>query len=261
MTFDTPGPARPARPALPRPASRAPGPRRLAGGFVGPPRRLCRASPRACAGGARRRGAGGRGLEGATGTAPGGGWRGREAGQREGSRGCARLWAAAGVGRLVLGLLSSLFSPFGLVQGACLLPEGPIREPRLNAGVGRGSGGRRLRRTAARYISESPCGTPTPRPQAQPPSSQNPSSTPGPRPLERRGRLGKGRLTFPFYPLSDAQGVSPGFRRMCGVSQLLVTRPFWASGQPWGAPRGTSVRLGPQWVVGELIAPFSVGCG
>lgn len=27
-----------------------------------------------------------------------------------------------------------------------------------------------------------------------------------------------------------------------------------------GGPRGTSVRLGPQWVVGVLIAPLSVGC-
>lgn len=27
-----------------------------------------------------------------------------------------------------------------------------------------------------------------------------------------------------------------------------------------GGPRGTSVRLGPQWVVGVLIVPLSVGC-
>ena len=98
VTFDTPGPARPARPALPRPASRAPRPRRLAGGFVGPSSRLCRASPRACAGGARRGGAGGRGLEGATGTAPGGEWRSGGAENRASGR-VARVRPSVG-GRL-----------------------------------------------------------------------------------------------------------------------------------------------------------------
>lgn len=115
VTFDT-GLARPARPALPvRPVSRAPRPSRLAGGFVGPSSRLCRAS-RGLAPGARvDGGAGGRGpRRSRRDRAPRrvAERRGREPGQREGLSGCALLWAAAGVGRLVLGL-PLLCSPLG----------------------------------------------------------------------------------------------------------------------------------------------------
>ena len=100
-----------------------------------------------------------------------------------------------------------------------------------------------------------PAPLPPPRLQAQPPSSLNPSSTLDPRPLERQGRLGKGRLTSRLCPLSDAQGVSPGFQRVCGVSQLLVTRPFWASGQPREGPEGLRSVLAPSGWSGCLLLP------
>lgn len=122
VTSDTPGPARPARPALPRPA-----PLRWRPGLGAWPGALwvnhtaSALPPRGLARGARveaGREAGsskaqlGPRLE-AGGRA--GGW--REHGQQEGSRGCALPWRAAGVGRLAWALLSSLFYPFGLPHG------------------------------------------------------------------------------------------------------------------------------------------------
>lgn len=110
-----PGPAGAPCPATP-PFRARPGLGAWPGGFVGPPRRLCRASPRACAGGARR-GAGRQGpRRKAGGTAPGGGW--RSGGQRTGSagglsRGCALLGGRR-CGKVGLGAPLSLCSPRGL---------------------------------------------------------------------------------------------------------------------------------------------------
>lgn len=178
-----PGPAGAPRPATPRFArAQASAPGRGLCGSVKPPLpglpaglRRGRASRRGWRQGPRRR-------DGDRAWRRVAKWRGREPGQREGRAG-APFCGRPPVGRLVSGLLSSLFSALGLVRGAYLLPEGPIREPRLNAGVGRGSGGRRLRRTAGRYISESRCGTrPPPPPTPAGPTSFQPKPLLYPRP-------------------------------------------------------------------------------
>lgn len=190
VTSDTPGPARLARPALPRPAPRAPGARLLAGGFVGPPSHGCPASPRARAGDARRGGAGGRGVEGAAGIAPASGWPSGEAEDKVGRR-LTLVRPAVGRHRFgKVGLEAYLFAVLlsRTPLRVCGRPEGSILEPRLKAGIG--SGGRRKGCGASWNAPfQNPRVTPPPPlRQAQPSSSRNPSSASGPRPLNGRGR-------------------------------------------------------------------------
>lgn len=133
---------------------------------MGQPHRLCPASPRARAGGARRGGAGGRVVEGSARTAPGGGWQSGGVQRTRSAGGLARVRPAVDSRRCgKVGLGAPLFAvlPLRTPTRAWGRPEGTILEPRLNAGIGRGRGGRRLPRTVGRCISESRCDRPAPR--------------------------------------------------------------------------------------------------
>lgn len=116
------------------------------------------------------------------------------------------------------------------------------------------SGGKKAARTAGRYISEFPGGTPTPHPTPAGPtsfSSRNPSSTPRPAAAGEASGCLERKTHLPLCPLSDALAFG-GFAEF---HSYLVTRPFWASGQPREGPEGLLSVLAPSGWSGCLL-PF-----